>query len=115
MSQLYSFCPEVLTELIIKTSQKENSPDFFSVLCQIENLSTYKTFEDYAEFLFQRWVTRSQFQFKASEIHIIFDHPNRHGISPKDIERSRRDKNCKKNYPWYMYMYCTCIFIFGVW
>ena len=58
-------------------------------------LSTHKTFDDYAEFLFQRWVTRSQFQFKASEIHIIFDHPNRHGISPKDIERSRRDKNCK--------------------
>jgi hypothetical protein len=58
-------------------------------------LSTHKTFDDYAEFLFQRWVTRFQFQFKASEIHIIFDHPNRHGISPKDIERFRRNKNCK--------------------
>ena len=48
---------------------------------------------------------RSQFQFKASEIPIIFDHPNRHGISPKDIERSRRDHNCKKIIPGT----CTCI------
>ena len=68
-------------------------------------LSTHKTFDDYAGFLFQRWVTRSQFQFKASEIHIIFDHPNRHGISPKDIERSRRDQNCKIIIPGT----CTCI------
>jgi hypothetical protein len=25
---------------------------------------------------------------------VIFDHPNRHGISAKDIERARRDRNC---------------------
>jgi hypothetical protein len=56
---------------------------------------TKNPFSGELPFLFQRWVTRSQFQFKASEIHIIFDHPNRHGISPKDIERSRRDKKCK--------------------
>jgi hypothetical protein len=51
------------------------------------------TFDDYAGFLFQRWVTRSQ--FKASEIHIIFDYANKHGISPKDIENSRRKKIAK--------------------
>jgi hypothetical protein len=35
-----SFSHEILTVLILKTSQKENSPDFFSVLCQIENVSS---------------------------------------------------------------------------
>ena len=62
-------------------------------------LSTHKPFDDYEEFLFQRWATRSQFQLKASEIHILFDHPNRHGISPKYIEISRRDQNCQNIVP----------------
>lgn len=54
-------------------------------------LPTHKTFGHYAEFLFQRWIVRSRQQFTADEIHLIFDHPNRNGVSPKDIERNRRD------------------------
>ncbi|CAG2225472.1 unnamed protein product [Mytilus edulis] len=54
-------------------------------------LSVHKTFLDYARFLFDKWVVRPHFQFKATEVHLVFDHPNRQGTSPKDIERSRRD------------------------
>ncbi|CAG2204979.1 unnamed protein product [Mytilus edulis] len=53
-------------------------------------LSSHRTFSDYAEFLFNRWIVKSHIQFKAQEIHVVFDHPNRNGTSPKDIERSRR-------------------------
>ncbi|CAC5413509.1 unnamed protein product [Mytilus coruscus] len=53
-------------------------------------LSSYRTFSDYAEFLFNRWIVKSHIQFKAQEIHVVFDHPNRNGTSPKDIKRSRR-------------------------
>ncbi|CAC5405854.1 unnamed protein product [Mytilus coruscus] len=53
-------------------------------------LSSHMTFIDYAEFLFTRWIVKSHIQFKAQEIHVVFDHPNRNGESPKDIERSRR-------------------------
>jgi hypothetical protein len=54
-------------------------------------LGCHKTFADYAEFLFQRWITRG-FQEGATEVHLVFDHPHRHGVSPKDLERQRRDK-----------------------
>ena len=30
--------------------------------------------------------------YKASEIYLVFDHPNRQRLSPKDIERTRRYK-----------------------
>ncbi|CAC5408316.1 unnamed protein product [Mytilus coruscus] len=53
-------------------------------------LSSHRTFIDYAEFLLNRWVVKSHIQFKAQEIHVVFDHPNRNGTSPKDIKRSRR-------------------------
>ncbi|CAG2204250.1 BCL6 [Mytilus edulis] len=36
----------------------------------------HKTFGDYAEFIFDRWIVRSYKQFSASEIHFVFDHPN---------------------------------------
>ncbi|CAC5386181.1 unnamed protein product [Mytilus coruscus] len=42
------------------------------------------------KFLFTRWIVKSHIQFKAQEIHVVFDHPNRNGESSKDIERSRR-------------------------
>ncbi|CAC5399271.1 unnamed protein product [Mytilus coruscus] len=53
-------------------------------------LSSHRTFSDYAEFLSNRWIVKSHIQFKAQEIHVVFDHPNRNGTSPTDIERSRR-------------------------
>ncbi|CAC5358990.1 unnamed protein product [Mytilus coruscus] len=54
-------------------------------------LSIHKTFSEYAAFLFELWVVRRHHQLSASEVHIIFDHPNRNGVSPKDLEQSRRD------------------------
>ncbi|CAC5402436.1 unnamed protein product [Mytilus coruscus] len=53
----------------------------------------HKTFGDYTKFIFDRWIVRSYKQFSASEIHVVFDHPNRHDCSPKDVERSRRDSS----------------------
>ena len=55
-------------------------------------LVNHRSFADYALFLFDLWVMRPYRTLKASEIHLIFDHPNRHGTSPKEIERLRRDK-----------------------
>ncbi|CAC5385726.1 unnamed protein product [Mytilus coruscus] len=40
-------------------------------------LSSHRTFIDYTEFLFDRWVVKSHNQFKAQEIHVVFDHPKR--------------------------------------
>ncbi|KAJ8036249.1 hypothetical protein HOLleu_20166 [Holothuria leucospilota] len=53
-------------------------------------LRIHTTFQEYANFLYRRWVQKAIYQFKAKEIHIVFDHPQRHGPSPKDIERDRR-------------------------
>ncbi|KAJ8047747.1 hypothetical protein HOLleu_06823 [Holothuria leucospilota] len=53
-------------------------------------LRIHSTFGEYASFLYRRWVQHPTQHFKAHEIHVIFDHPQRHGASPKDIERSRR-------------------------
>ena len=66
-------------------------------MIQTTPLPMHKTFKDYAEFLFNRWIVRSHAQYRASEVHVVFDHPNRHGISPKDIERSRRDSSFSHN------------------
>lgn len=75
--QPYSFTTAIIIEgmFIINTSP----------------LATHRTFDEYAEFLFSRWVTKPQILHKAVEIHVVFDHPNRNGTSPKDIERTRRD------------------------
>ncbi|KAJ8043226.1 hypothetical protein HOLleu_10221 [Holothuria leucospilota] len=54
-------------------------------------LDCHKTFGDYAFFLYKQWVVYAMRFLKASEIHIVFDHPGRHGALPKDIERQRRD------------------------
>jgi hypothetical protein len=54
-------------------------------------LSVHKVFSEYAKFLFDRWVVRPHKLDGATEVHMIFDDPNRHGMSPKDIERCRRD------------------------
>ncbi|PIK43063.1 hypothetical protein BSL78_20092 [Apostichopus japonicus] len=46
---------------------------------------------DYPSKPYRRWVVKAMREFNACEIHIVFDHPGRHGCSPKDIERVRRD------------------------
>ena len=60
-------------------------------LLQTHPVDPQKTFGDYINCLYRRWVTFPMFTYQASEVHIVFDHPNRHGQSPKDIERARRD------------------------
>ncbi|XP_070574571.1 uncharacterized protein [Ptychodera flava] len=47
---------------------------------------------DYLHSLLQRWVAQYFYFLHAKEVHVVFDDPKRNGLSPKDIERLRRDK-----------------------
>ena len=58
-------------------------------------LSIQKSFSDYASFLIDKWIVRPHHQFIPTEVHLLFDHPNRKGMSPKDLEMSRRDVNAQ--------------------
>ena len=49
-----------------------------------------KVFEEYANYLIQRWM-HSYFRRGYKEVRILFDQCDTQGISPKGIERSRRD------------------------
>ena len=53
-------------------------------------LKQFKTFKDYACFLIQRWIY-SYFRKGYREVRILFDEDGTQGISPKGVERSRRD------------------------
>lgn len=48
---------------------------------------------------FELWASavRQHHQLNVSEVHIKFDHPNRNGVSPKDLERSRRDSEIQSS------------------
>ena len=61
------------------------------VLISKPPISPQKTFRDYIERLFRRWVIVPFVKHRADEVHMVFDHPNRHGTSPKDVERAMRD------------------------
>ena len=54
-------------------------------------LKHFKLFKDYAEFLVQRWVS-TYFRKGFKEVRILFDQNETQGLSPKGMERSRRDK-----------------------
>ncbi|VDH93405.1 Hypothetical predicted protein [Mytilus galloprovincialis] len=54
-------------------------------------LASHQTFGDYGDFLFNRWIIKYYNQYTANEVHLLFDDPNRNGVSPKDIERTRRN------------------------
>ena len=58
-------------------------------ILQSAPLSQHKILADYVQFLISRWVT-PKFAV-ANAVHLLFDHPGRHGPSPKDVERRRRD------------------------
>ncbi|XP_071949801.1 uncharacterized protein [Antedon mediterranea] len=60
-------------------------------------LPSHETFKDYMNFLFRQWVLRPFYDYRAKEVHVVFDHPCRHGPSPKEVERVRRDKNVNNN------------------
>ncbi|CAC5415615.1 unnamed protein product [Mytilus coruscus] len=51
-------------------------------------LASHQTFGDYGEFLFNRWIIKYYNQYTANEVHLLFDDPNRNGVSPKDIEKN---------------------------
>ncbi|CAC5366985.1 unnamed protein product [Mytilus coruscus] len=40
---------------------------------------------------YRKWIVKYYNQYKANEVHLLFDDPNRNGVSPKDIERTRRN------------------------
>ena len=50
-----------------------------------------KTFQDYSRFLFCKWIVPYLKSAVTKEIHVVFDDPCTTGISPKSIERNRRD------------------------
>ena len=54
-------------------------------------LKNLKTFAEYAQFLVARWVLPF-FRKGVQEVRILFDQVGTQGISPKDVERSRRDR-----------------------
>nr|XP_054755303.1 uncharacterized protein LOC129261272 [Lytechinus pictus] len=54
-------------------------------------LKHFKCFKDYADFIVMRWVS-SNFKKGFKEVRILFDQVNTQGLSPKGMERSRRDE-----------------------
>ena len=52
----------------------------------------HKSFIEYAIFLVRRWIIQYQSKKSAKEVHAVIDHPERQGMSPKHIERFRRDE-----------------------
>jgi hypothetical protein len=56
-------------------------------------LGCHRSFRDYNQFLYERWISTNHQTYGAVEVHVVFDHPQRHGVSPKDVERQRRDQN----------------------
>lgn len=54
-----------------------------------------RTFGDYAHFVVSRWITPYFQKYGYREVRILFDQVQSQGISPKDIERARRDASGK--------------------
>ena len=54
-------------------------------------LKHFRVFIDYANFLVTRWVS-SNFRNGFKEVRILFDQAETQGLSPKGMERSRRDE-----------------------
>ena len=53
-------------------------------------IGTHKTFSDYGDFLFARFIV-PQWLRGSKEVHVIFDNPGRIPESPKLFERDRHD------------------------
>ena len=53
-------------------------------------IGTHKTFSDYGDFLFVRFIV-PQWRRGSKEVHVIFDNPGRIPESPKLFERARHD------------------------
>ena len=58
-------------------------------LLHTKPLSHHRLMVDYILFLLARWVMPMFAHGK--NVHLVFDHPGRHGPSAKDVERQRRD------------------------
>ena len=57
----------------------------------------HKSFIDYAIFLVRCWIIPYLSKKSVKEVHVVFDHPERQGVSPKQIERLRRDEQSSSN------------------
>ena len=55
-------------------------------------MGTHKTFSDYGDFLFTRFIV-PQWLRGSKEVHVIFDTPRRAQKTPKQFERNRRDNS----------------------
>ncbi len=51
-----------------------------------------KNITDYAHFIMNRYVN-THFERGVMEVHVVFDDPGRHPVTPKSFERQRRDKH----------------------
>ena len=60
------------------------------VLLHTNPLARHHTMTDYANMLVNKFIA-PYYKAGAMEVHIVFDDPDRHGISPKTIERLCRD------------------------
>jgi len=51
----------------------------------------HKTVEEYTNFILNRYVI-FHYRNGTTEVHVVFDDPQRFELSPKMVERERRDK-----------------------
>ena len=60
----------------------------------------HKSFIEYAIVLVRRWIIPYLLKKSAKEVHVVFDHPERQGVFPKQIERrnERRDEQSSSSY-----------------
>ena len=56
-------------------------------------IASTRTFQHYIRFLVHRWIMPYLKVPATVELHIVLDDPDRNGLSPKTIERQRRDSN----------------------
>ena len=56
---------------------------------QAQPLASHRLVLDYVLFFIARWI-KPMFAL-ANHVHLVWDHPGRHGVSPKNVERRRRD------------------------
>ncbi|XP_071951903.1 uncharacterized protein [Antedon mediterranea] len=83
--------PNAFTDIYTPTKEATAYKAEGMFLINTTPLQSHETFRDYMSFLFRQWVLRPFREYHASEVHVVFDHPSKHGLSPKDVERTRRD------------------------
>ena len=95
LKQRYSSCT---TPVVLDNLPPEWTPQIAIIegmfLIHCKPLRTAKTINDYALFLFDRFLL-PHFKARVIEVHLLFDSPNQQQFNPKLIEQRRRDKGHK--------------------